>query len=176
MQVKGTSTGSTHWNNILPPEDKTWANSRWIHDIFASLKDGSWIFPFYASFPHNTQNKCRTNSITWNTFLCDEYLTEYKEQWVLGRTNRPVTESLPSNGLLHDASDCIILAFRRNDTSYTCSYGILIAVSSGSTIPGFRNLGDTQTHRQQGDLISLLLFFQSKESRLKINCNLMFKR
>jgi hypothetical protein len=28
-------------------------------------------------------------------------------------------------------------------------------------------LGDTQTHRQQGELISLLLFFQNKESRLK---------
>jgi hypothetical protein len=27
--------------------------------------------------------------------------------------------------------------------------------------------GDTQTHRQQRDLISLLLFFQNKESRLK---------
>jgi hypothetical protein len=29
-------------------------------------------------------------------------------------------------------------------------------------------MGDTQTHRQQGDLKSLLLFFQNKESRLKI--------
>jgi hypothetical protein len=28
--------------------------------------------------------------------------------------------------------------------------------------------GDTQTHRQQGDLISLLSCFQNKESRLKI--------
>jgi hypothetical protein len=28
--------------------------------------------------------------------------------------------------------------------------------------------GDTQTHRQQGDLISLLLFLQNKESRLKM--------
>jgi hypothetical protein len=28
--------------------------------------------------------------------------------------------------------------------------------------------GDTQTHRQHGDLISLLLFFQKKESRLII--------
>jgi hypothetical protein len=27
--------------------------------------------------------------------------------------------------------------------------------------------GDTQTHRQQGDHISLLLFFQNKVSRLK---------
>jgi hypothetical protein len=27
--------------------------------------------------------------------------------------------------------------------------------------------GDTQTHRWQGDLISLCLFFQNKESRLK---------
>lgn len=26
--------------------------------------------------------------------------------------------------------------------------------------------GDTQTHCQQGDLISLLLFFQNRESRL----------
>jgi hypothetical protein len=27
--------------------------------------------------------------------------------------------------------------------------------------------GDTQTHRQQGDVISILLFFQNKEVRLK---------
>jgi hypothetical protein len=27
--------------------------------------------------------------------------------------------------------------------------------------------GDSQTHRQHGDLISLLLFFQNKESMLK---------
>jgi hypothetical protein len=27
--------------------------------------------------------------------------------------------------------------------------------------------GDSQTHRQHGDLIRLLLFFQNKESRLK---------
>jgi hypothetical protein len=30
--------------------------------------------------------------------------------------------------------------------------------------------GDTQTHRQQGDFISLLLFFQNKENRLISNC------
>jgi hypothetical protein len=29
--------------------------------------------------------------------------------------------------------------------------------------------GDTRAHRQQGDLISLLLFFQNKESRLKMD-------
>jgi hypothetical protein len=29
--------------------------------------------------------------------------------------------------------------------------------------------GDTQTHRQQDDLISLFLFFQNEESRLKIH-------
>jgi hypothetical protein len=29
--------------------------------------------------------------------------------------------------------------------------------------------GDTWTHRQQGDLISQLLFFQNKESRVNIN-------
>jgi hypothetical protein len=28
---------------------------------------------------------------------------------------------------------------------------------------------DTQTHRQQGDLISLLLFFPNKENRLQIS-------
>jgi hypothetical protein len=31
--------------------------------------------------------------------------------------------------------------------------------------------GDTQTHRQQRDLISLFLFFQNKESRLKKRAN-----
>jgi hypothetical protein len=28
-------------------------------------------------------------------------------------------------------------------------------------------MGDTKTYREQGDFISLLLFFQNKESRLK---------
>jgi hypothetical protein len=36
------------------------------------------------------------------------------------------------------------------------------------------NKGDTQTHRQQGDLISLLLFFENKEIRLKRNVNTNF--
>jgi hypothetical protein len=30
------------------------------------------------------------------------------------------------------------------------------------------NMGDTQTHRQHGDRISLLLLIQSKESSLKV--------
>jgi hypothetical protein len=34
--------------------------------------------------------------------------------------------------------------------------------------------GDTQKHRQQGDLISLLLFFKSKESGLKIVACIQF--
>jgi hypothetical protein len=33
--------------------------------------------------------------------------------------------------------------------------------------------GDTQTHKQHDDLVSLLLFFHNKESRLKIDCNLI---
>jgi hypothetical protein len=47
--------------------------------------------------------------------------------------------------------------------------GAMIYVPSfikiGSGIP--KLIGDTQTHRQQGDLIRVLLFFQNKESRLK---------
>jgi Na+/melibiose symporter-like transporter len=35
---------------------------------------------------------------------------------------------------------------------------------------------DTQTQKQQGDLISLLLFFQYKESRLKIVVYLLAER
>jgi hypothetical protein len=55
-----------------------------------------------------------------------------------------------------------------------------VAVEMGSSvmiyIPGFKKIdsgiqkllrGYAQTHKQQGDLISLLLFFQDKESRLK---------
>jgi hypothetical protein len=38
----------------------------------------------------------------------------------------------------------------------------------GSIIPDFRHKGDTQTHRQQDDLTSLLIYFQDEESRLKI--------
>jgi hypothetical protein len=32
--------------------------------------------------------------------------------------------------------------------------------------------GDSQTHRQYGDCISLLLFFQNTDSRLKIQSNI----
>jgi hypothetical protein len=39
-------------------------------------------------------------------------------------------------------------------------------VKIGSAIQKFIG-GDTQTHRQHGDRISLLLFFQNKENRLK---------
>jgi hypothetical protein len=48
--------------------------------------------------------------------------------------------------------------------------GAMISVSSFIKIgSGIQNLigGDTQTHRQQGDLISLLLAFQNRESRQK---------
>jgi hypothetical protein len=38
-------------------------------------------------------------------------------------------------------------------------------IKIGSGIQGLIG-GDSQTHRQHGDLISLLLFFQNKESRL----------
>jgi hypothetical protein len=40
-------------------------------------------------------------------------------------------------------------------------------VSSGFTIPEFRNSVDTRVHRPKGDFIRLILFFQNKESRLK---------
>jgi hypothetical protein len=54
-----------------------------------------------------------------------------------------------------------------------------VEMGSGAMIyiPGFMKIGsgiqkliwgDTQTHRQQGDLISLILYFQNKESMLKI--------
>jgi hypothetical protein len=54
-----------------------------------------------------------------------------------------------------------------------------VEMGSGAMIyvPSFIKIGsgirkligvDMETHRQQGDLISLLLFFQNKEIRLKI--------
>jgi hypothetical protein len=50
--------------------------------------------------------------------------------------------------------------------------GAMICIPSfimiGSAIQKL-TMGDTQTHRQHGDRISLLLFIQNKESRLKIN-------
>jgi hypothetical protein len=60
-----------------------------------------------------------------------------------------------------------------------------VEMSSGALIyiPSFIHIGSgiqklmegkTQTHRQHGDLISLLLFFLNKESRLRID-NVMFK-
>jgi hypothetical protein len=55
-----------------------------------------------------------------------------------------------------------------------------VEMGSGAMIyiPSFLEIGSgiqkwiegvTQTHRQQGDLISLLLFFQNKESKLKMD-------
>jgi hypothetical protein len=48
-----------------------------------------------------------------------------------------------------------------------------------STIPSFRCYGgftDAHTYRQQGDLISLLLFFQNKESGQKMKAGLWGKQ
>jgi hypothetical protein len=48
--------------------------------------------------------------------------------------------------------------------------GVMIYIPSFIKIgSGIHKLirGDTQTHRQHGDLLSLLLFFQNTESRLK---------
>jgi hypothetical protein len=61
-----------------------------------------------------------------------------------------------------------------------------VEMNSGDMIyiPSFINIGrgiekllggDTQTHRQHGDLISLIPFFQNKESRLKISSYLSHK-
>jgi hypothetical protein len=58
-----------------------------------------------------------------------------------------------------------------------------VEMDSGAMIytPSFIKIGsgiqkllgeDTQAHRQQGDLISLLSFFKNKESRLKIKVGL----
>jgi hypothetical protein len=47
---------------------------------------------------------------------------------------------------------------------------ILSFIKIGSDIQKLLGCGiHTQTHREQGDFISLLLFFQSKEGRLKSN-------
>jgi hypothetical protein len=44
--------------------------------------------------------------------------------------------------------------------SYVCLYGVLMAVFSGSTAPVFGNYGRyTHGHREESDLIHLLLFF-----------------
>jgi hypothetical protein len=61
-------------------------------------------------------------------------------------------------------------------------YPVQMASSGMMYIPSFINIGSAiqklirgiriQTHRQQGDLISLLLFLQNKESRLKIRISL----
>jgi hypothetical protein len=40
-------------------------------------------------------------------------------------------------------------------------------IKIGSGIPKLKREGDSQTHRHHGDDISLLSFFQNKESRLK---------
>jgi hypothetical protein len=64
-------------------------------------------------------------------------------------------------------------------------YGVAVEIDSGAMIyiPSFIKIGsgirklfgwDTQTHRQHGDRISLLLFFRNKESRLKTQISLSF--
>jgi hypothetical protein len=56
-------------------------------------------------------------------------------------------------------------------------YAVEMGSGAMMQIPSFIKIGsgiqkliwrDTQTHRQHGDRISLLLFFQNKESMLKI--------
>jgi hypothetical protein len=74
-----------------------------------------------------------------------------------------ITESLPSNCCLHDTSRTAL--FRLPGVmSHICLYGIVMSIPSGSTIPANPSWGGGGIHRQQGDLISLLLFFQNKES------------
>jgi hypothetical protein len=50
------------------------------------------------------------------------------------------------------------------------SDGMIYIQSFTKIASGIQNLvgRDTQTHRQRGDLISLLLFFQNKERKLKM--------
>jgi hypothetical protein len=43
-------------------------------------------------------------------------------------------------------------------------------IKIGSAVQKLMGRIHKQTHRQEGDLISLLLFFQNKESRLKMKC------
>jgi hypothetical protein len=43
-------------------------------------------------------------------------------------------------------------------------------------LAAIRGGGETQAHKQQGDVISLLLFFQNKEIRLKIVVYLLAER
>jgi hypothetical protein len=58
-------------------------------------------------------------------------------------------------------SDCSILAFRRHLTCHKCLYCIVTAIFSGSTIQTLRIY--VVIHRQQGDLISLLIFFRTSK-------------
>jgi hypothetical protein len=57
---------------------------------------------------------------------------------------------------------------------HVCLYGIVTAVSSGSTVLVFRNEEGkvTQAHKQQGDLISLIFFFQNKWTK-KLTTNMV---
>jgi hypothetical protein len=53
-----------------------------------------------------------------------------------------------------------ILEMSSGAMAYTTSF-----IKIGSGIQKLMGRGDSQTHRQHGDLLSLLLFFQNKESR-----------
>jgi hypothetical protein len=54
-------------------------------------------------------------------------------------------------------------------------YAMVYVLNFIKIYPGIQKLirGDSLTHRQHGDLISLLLFFQKKESRLERCINIM---
>jgi hypothetical protein len=48
-------------------------------------------------------------------------------------------------------------------------YDIAVEIGSGAMIylPSFIKMANSETHRQHGERIGILLFFQNKESRLK---------
>jgi hypothetical protein len=84
------------------------------------------------------------------------------------RVGRPNYELLPSNGRLHGTSLTVILWLSGN-TPHSISIWYWNSCSFWLHYSSFQELGhDTQTCRQEGDLISLTLLFQNNERILKI--------
>jgi hypothetical protein len=146
--------------------------AQWSTDPFSSNGGSPLSYSVWAHI-RATDSTFKRGSIPC-FMMCKMILVMHTEQDALGITNHLLFFHYAlkiwyfTEGIENTASKsysilaCVFAAL---------SHCLATTVSYGSTIPVFRRRGgvtDTQTHRQQGNIINLLLLFQNKGSRLNI--------
>jgi hypothetical protein len=119
---------------------------------FASLL--SWMMNVSTQLLHNVHSALELPTLMWYTHRSAGMVTEGK--------------TVPYCCIQNTVEKVYI--FSLNCIENTTSNIVCVFTAAGTCLPSYclaTIRGDTQTHRQQGDSISLLLFFQEKEIRLK---------